>query len=123
MIHAWLMFGLVAMALGCGEARLSRCRHEGEALPNVKSVERGRCCWGLERKELYFSEVIVNGVSYCKADPIYESVFACFECGDGTCDTSFEDKCICPEDCGEVPERRYVDETQQLPEAEMTSLE
>lgn len=106
---------LAILVSGCGEGRLLNCRDAGEHLPNGKSVELGRCCWGLEARSLYFSEVVVDGVSYCKADNDYFGVNACLPCGDGVCDPYYEDRCLCPEDCGEIPESRYVDVNSELP--------
>ena len=88
---------------GAGQA----CRTAGQIGPHGKYGITASCCEGLALRDGFYFEYIVEGESRCYADQAPTPVRYCLPCGDGVCDPNYEDKCLCPDDCGVVPEDRY----------------
>tara|TARA_Y100000588_G_C13995696_1_gene813463 strand:+ start:470 stop:823 length:354 start_codon:yes stop_codon:yes gene_type:complete len=109
-------FFVIALLTSCGtkpstQADETSCIGEGDVPKNSKqSPNPEMCCGGLLLRSLSYIEKTQNNTSYCvyNRGGIYNGI--CVNCGDDVCDDMFEDKCICPEDCGSVSQENYVDE-------------
>ena len=86
------------------------CRTAGQIGPHGKYGITAACCEGLALMDGHYFEYIVEGESRCYADQAPTPVRYCLPCGDGVCDPYYEDKCLCPDDCGAVPDDRYFEE-------------
>ena len=84
------------------------CQSLGELAPNSKVGQNEPCCQGLAVTRVDYAEVLREGMAYCEFDRAFHFVSLCLACGDGVCDEEYEDKCICPQDCGSIPQERYV---------------
>jgi hypothetical protein len=79
-----------------------KCSNQGQSpqweWPSIESpppIKKGtRCCGGLkERAQKWAYD------ENCKIHPMGGNYGICLACGNGVCDTKYESKCNCPEDC------------------------
>ena len=86
------------------------CQSIGELAPNSKVGQDKPCCQDLAATRVDYAEVLLEDAAYCEFDRAFHFVAVCLACGDGVCDKEYEDKCICPQDCGSIPQERYIKE-------------
>ena len=66
----------------------------GKINPNMKNKD---CCSGL--KNITEKQSIINKNSDVCSQSVGVSYNLCSPCGNGVCDSQYEDHCNCPEDC------------------------
>lgn len=106
------------LASGCGAEPQAEedsppqqeCREAGQIGPNGKYHITASCCDGLALMPGQYFEYEVDGQAYCYADLAPTPVSYCLPCGDGVCDEYYEDSCLCPDDCGAIPQENYRQE-------------